>query len=367
MARTGPNQDVNDPTTIIDVAYQYQQKSDDFGDLLAQSLAENPNVDGDPIVDVTIPFKMANGSTQFIRGVDIDFSDGTYSYDTTLVANANILTYVDLAERFREYWATLNSVIDQVNDFDSTRETAIEPRGPFVIDFLSGRTRTHGSFGGTEYDQFFYTHVPSESFPEPTWNGFGPTDYNQITYPELLSELSLINLTRDLASSQSWETDYRYDQFIDTFGSVRNASVRFTKHEDFAPPIEQQYVQFHNSSDSTITISMSMSVVAVFDTRFGAGIGSWAEIDDLNVYPDPFGGFKSLLPSYLNQGGELLSPGGTLNFSDTREVEIPPGKSAFVGCFASGGTTFGNIATVGTVSVSLTLEDEAIALEVSVV
>ncbi|KKN98917.1 hypothetical protein LCGC14_0141620 [marine sediment metagenome] len=367
MARVGPNQDINDPTTIIDVAYQYQQQSNDFGDLLAQSLSQNPNATGDPIVDIVIPLRMEDGSTQFIRGVDISFSDNVHSYDTTLVASANILTYIDLAERFREYWNTLNNVVDQVNDFDYTIETTIDPIGPTVSHPGTGQTRTHGSLGGTEYNEYSYTYSPLVSLSEPTWHGFGPTDYNQITYPELLSQLSIINLTRSLSSLITWETNYWYDKFSDSSGSLRSGSARFTKHEQYAPPISQQYIQFYNSGDITITISISMSIVSTFDTRFAASIASWAEIDDLNVYPNPFAGTKSLLSSYIIQSQELLSPGGTISLSDTRDVDIPPGKSAFVGCFGSSGTTFGGVATVGTISVSLTLEDETITHAVSVV
>ena len=102
--RVGPNQDINNPETLIALAYVFQRQSDDAGDLLAQYNAQNPDITSGPtIIDVSIPFIKTDGSTQLLHGDSIEPSGDTFSYNTNLVSNSTIVTYVDLAERFRDY------------------------------------------------------------------------------------------------------------------------------------------------------------------------------------------------------------------------------------------------------------------------
>lgn len=357
MARIGPNQDINDPTTIIQTAFEYQQKSDSAGNFLAQFNARNPNVTGSPIIDISIPFKMEDGYTQFLEGSNIDLDDEKYIYDENLVSNSTLVTYVDLAERFRIYWATLNNVLDQLDDYSYLQETDIDPEGPFVV-IIGGNTRTHGSLGGIAYDQESYYHLPSGSLSTPAWTGVGPTNYNQLTYPQLLNELYAIDIQQS-SSSAIWDTIYWYDKNVDNSGDVRGATAFFGK-ERIISPIDQQYIQFHNGGSSAIEIEMSINISATIDSRFSTSYSSWAEIDDINSYPDPFGGLKSLLSSYISYTEEKLSPGGTTTLSTTRTIEIPPGKSAFVGCGAGAGTSFGTIITVGTVDIIIILNGETL-------
>ncbi len=355
MTRSGPNQDVNDPATIIDLAYQYQQDSDDKGNLLAQSNAQNPNVSGTAIIDISIPFKKTDGSTELLQGSSIDY-DEEYTYDSDLVADSTIVTYVDLAERFRDYWETLNNVLNQLNDYDYLQENDIDPTGPFTTVFPGSIIRTHGSLTGIAYEQDSYSHSPAASLSTPAWTGIGPTNYNQLTYPQLLSTLPPIEVQRNV-SGIMWDTNYWYDKYSDTSGSVVGANARFGKDEDWLPPLAQEYVQFYNNGPTTMDISLSIDITATFDVLFTTSYYSFAEINDINVYPDPLNGNKALLPSFIAHSELKPNPGGTTVLSTTRTIEIPPGKSAFIGCGASASTTFGGLDTV---NISLVLNGKTL-------
>lgn len=362
MGRTGPNQDINDPTTIIDLAYNFQQLSNSYGDFFQQSQSQNPNTSGSPIVDISIPFEMSDGSTKLLQGSDIDYIDG-YIYDSGLISNAHIGTYIYLAEIFRDYWETLNSVLDQLNDYDYLQEDDIDPEGPTIVDLMFG-TRIHGSLGGIAYNNGSYSHSPPASFSIPIWDGVGPTDYNQLTYPQLLTQLQTLDLLQRNVSQKIWDTIYWYDKFSDADGDVKSVSAIFGKSREYVPPLNQQYVQIYNYGSGTIDIELYTTITATFYTRFSTSISSWAEIDDINSYPDPFGGFKYLLSSWMSETVEKLAPGGTTTLSNTRIIEIPPGKSAFIGGGAGAGTTFG---IGGTVDITIVLNDKTLTHSVNVV
>lgn len=359
MARVGPNQDINDPTTIIALTYDFQQQSNNYGNFLAQSIAQNPNTTGSPIINVSIPFKLTDGSTQLLEGSNIELSESIYIYNENLVSNATLITYINLAERFRDYWATLNNILAQLYDYDYLIEIDIDPEGPATGILPGGEIRIHGSLGGTSYNQFSYSHSPSSPLSIPTWIGNGLTNYNQLTYPQLSGILQSINISRS-ASEIGWDTIYWYDKSSDASGSVRGSSANFGKHEDNAPPLNEQYIQIYNNESTTMEISLSIDISATFDSRFSTSYASWAEIDDIDVYPNPFGGFKNLLSSYISHNEEKLSPGGTTILSTTRTIEIPPGKSAFIGGRTGAGTTFGDFITIGTVNITIILNDQTL-------
>ena len=347
MARIGPNQDINDPETIINLAYLYQQMSDAKGDFLAQSNAQNPNAEGSPIVNVSIPFKILDGSTELLFGSDILVDDGEFVYDTDLVSTATIVTYVDLAERFRDYWSTLNNVLGQLADFDFLQEEDIDPEGPFTVTIPTSQLYTRGTQGGTSHDHTSYSHSPTEPVETPEWDGVGPTDYNQLTYPQLLSALADVGTTRSEITT-SWDTIYHYLTLVDSFGNRRAVEAFFGNDGTFVfHTQEQQYVQFHNLGPSILTITLTADAAGTFQEDSSGGevtVGSWAEINDINVFPDPFLGQVVLLPSFLSSQAET-GPGSdpedfpkSVSVSHSRSVQIPPGKSAFIGCMAKSET-----------------------------
>ena len=240
MSRVGPNQDINDPTTIIDLAYQYQQDSEDKGNLLAQFNAQDPSVSGSPIVNISIPFKKIDGSTELLEGSDISY-DGSYSYDTSLVANSTLVTYVSLAERFRVYWETLNDVLDQLGDYDYSQESGVNPEGPYEAP-RSGFSHFVGSYGGITFAETSYSHLPSSKLDTPTWSGSGPINYNQNTYPQLLHELNGVSGQRSL-TEETWDTIYWYYKNIADSPFAGQGVTRFG-----VPPSIQAISEFSSLS-----------------------------------------------------------------------------------------------------------------------
>lgn len=357
MARVGPNQDINDPTTIVDVLREFHITSLGAADFLASSNAQNPNVRNfSPLIEVSIPFQKVDGSTQLLLGSLSGVAD-TLILNSDLIFNSVINTYINLAERFRDYWEIFNNVLDQLNDFDFLGTTEIEEEET-TVNLGGGQTRIHGSLGGTANTFSEFSHSPPQSLLTPDWTGDGPTDYNQNTYPQLITEVRKLNIQRTVLQ-RKWDTIYWFGKFTDGSGSVRSASARFGKSESFGPPLNEQYIQIHNSGLSIIEIELSLEISASFNTRFSAVLTSWAEIGDINVFPDPFGGFKFSLDSFISESQELLAPGGTINLDATRTVEIPPGKSVFMGCTAGASTTFGG-SSIASVDITLILDNQTI-------
>ena len=356
MTRVGPNQDIIDPTTIIQLALKYQEQSDGLGIFLAKSIAQDLGATGPPIVDIFIPFSKSDGSIELLHAKDITKVDGELIYDKNLVSGSVINTYISLAELFRDYWDIMNSILDQLSDWSTTDITDIDPEDPFVVD-IAGGTLTHGSLGGILYDKLSVSYLPSSSLPTPTWTGIGPTNYDYTTYPQLLSELFSVSQPGEV---DSWETVYWYSQFVDNTGGQRSAESQFGKTEDFFP-IDKQYVQFFNDQSFPVNISLSISMSATFTTNASIIIQSWTEIGDRNDYPNPFLGQKSLLSSYLSQAQFVGVGGGLMSLSSSRTIEIPPGKSAFIGSRGAGFTGVWDGGT-GLVSITLVLDGKELTL-----
>ncbi len=344
MARTGPNQDINDPTTIVDLAYQYQQSSDEFGILLAKSNTENPDASGLPIVNVSIPFKMVNGSTQFILGSSIDFDSG-YIYDTALVSNATILTYIDLAERFREYWELLRSSLLLLNNFETLDESSVDEIPPTGMPgSLTGYTS--GSLGGTQFE-LETTSFSVDVIDTPTWFGYGPTNYNQNTYPQLLSELDQLQGSANSVSQLIDEVYYWVDVkqettlhpiTLNTLIVAGNIFARVSPSVAFTEAI--QIPNFSDTESKTVNLTGSTSYVRTASSTNpsdiftsvdeGISIESRVAIDEHNT------DLSSLSPVVESDSDEIVSgfyappDSVSISVSHDREIIIPPNKSAFI-------------------------------------
>lgn len=340
MARVGPNQDINDFDTILSTANSYQTLSATHGILVAQSAAENPSASGPPIVDISIPLKMSDGSTQLLDAADIGSPEVG-----ELVSNATIITYVDLPERFREYWELLNASLGEIVDYKSLNEEDIDPE----IIFPGGGPLSQpelGTLGGTDFTLTTQTFFPPNREPRPTpeWIGEGPANYNSLTWPQLLSELGSIAMAGGIINVISFEENYRY--LISTIerganiGSWSDVGVNFSEGS--------RSVQIYNPSlSSFITVGYSVTtresaIARVIDpdpdpsfpdeVSVGAIAESWAEIRTLNNYPSGVMGVH--YPSYQRVSDFDIAGTGsvvTVSVSIVDSVEIPPGKSAFIG------------------------------------
>lgn len=369
MTRTGPNQDINDPTSMIEVAWGYQQVSNNLGDVLTQYNTGNLIAEGNPIVDVSIPLRIADGTTTLLAGTSIGYDgDGGYIYNSGLVSIATIATYVNLAERFREYWSIMNDVLDQLNNFTLLTEEEIDPVGPFVSYPPGGATRILGSFGGTDYTKKTYSHAtptdpdPVESRPIPEWAGAGPVNYSHLTYPQLYSALNDINAYRITIASDSWDTTYWYDKYSDPVPSVIACQASFGQDEDFGPLFSNHYIQFYNDSKTVDrSISIDMSVSAFFDEAASISYGSTAEIGDVNDFPSDWYYNQS---SFIFDTKSISAGGGSESLTASRTVVIPPQKSAFIHIAARGASTFNP--SSASINISLSLDGETVTHSLSI-
>ena len=178
MARIGPNQDINDfgthlsigDETIMETANWFETVDNNHSLFVAQSAAQNIFATGPSLTSVSIPLKMFDGSTELLLG-DVDFK-GPFAVPSDrlkeLVPKATMVTYVNLPERFREYWEILNAVINSMHDYVVVDEEA-----------------------GTITSQFFLKQ-PGTPKSTPEWIGEGPANYDSRTWPQLIAEIRSI-------------------------------------------------------------------------------------------------------------------------------------------------------------------------------
>lgn len=356
--RVGPNQDVNNPTTLINLGYEFNRISEELGIALEIYNTKDLSASGDKITDIIIPLKLSNGNTSNYDTVNIDFIGGSFDYDKDLWGTATILTYVDLAETFRDYWDTLNNVLDTIaGPINSVTSTAGTTEGPIVINLGFGVIRTHGSIKVTDYTLTTFHFEPSGSFSTPTWLGEGPTNYTYQTYPQLLSQISLLEPSTTIDSFDSWDTTYWYDKFNDTTGSVIRCSVQFGKDRLFTSELEEEWVQIYNYEDTDIEvdISASISVTTSNGLSASAGVSSVAEIGDLNDFPD---GISSSFASFQSDSTSVGTEGGTASTSQSRTITVPSKKSVFIRVVSSAGTTFFFVGGSIQISAQVDIEDQ---------
>jgi len=337
MARVGPNQDINNPIDWIDIAYRLQVKSRAMGNHYAVSASQDPNVAGSPIVNVSVPLAMTDGSTYSFPSSDISFVGGQYVYDTNTIGNANILTYVNLAERFRGYWTSINAIIDTLSPFEYLIEEPIDPI-PETTGYLpSVGTINHGSLGGTSYSEKAYGFTPSSSNPIPEWTGEGPTDYNSSTYPQLSGAIDSLNVVMGVTDSNDWDTIYYYSKTTDILGSTRGAQATMGRIWPYGGLSEYIWIQIYNHESESVDVPISVSVSAYFDQAATLGGLSVAEIREINDYPT---GNPTLYPSFQQDSDSIPAGGGSASASHVRTVSIPAEKSAFIYARGSANSNF---------------------------
>lgn len=171
-SRIGPNQDINDPTDIIQTQTTFQETSIAIYNIL-----------NEPVLDIKIPVLLENGNTVQVGSGNIN--------DNPMWSGAIINTYIDLAEKFRDYWNDLNNLLGTLPN-----ETGI------IVDFISAYSGNPIIFSDIlasrtiEYRKYIMEHncytqqdlvaTPHEPLDEPIWSGIGPTFYNSGTYPQLI-------------------------------------------------------------------------------------------------------------------------------------------------------------------------------------
>ncbi len=359
MARTGPNQDINDPTTILEVNKFYYDKSVDFGDLKAISDSQDPDATGPPVTTVDIPLKLANGSTSLLDGSIVT---DEFTADDPNLSVSVINTYIDLAERFRNYWELLRQSIVSLADFATTTTTAIPaiPSSP-----VSGQAGfTSGALSSIQYD--YSAGVFEVDYPDtPTWSGHRPTDYNQNTYPQLLNELN--NLEASVNTSSSVEVDEVY-QWTNWFIESQGIPFAITRQINVSDTLSNLFtvdaVEIPNFS-STENLIVDLTADASYNRTVASGAliivteqvtsQSFVAMSGHNFSIGSLDFVEENITNY-NSPGVTSVLVTTLNASHTREIIVPPNTSAYIRVFA---TVWGDIessiggAMDGTSSVSI--------------
>lgn len=354
MIRVGPNQDINDPTDIIRVGHDYQVRSDNVGIMLARSDAQDPNASGLPIVDIAIPFRLEDGSTDFIFGADLSEPvSGVFDYDKDMVARANIVTYVNLPELFREYWYTIRGAISGITDFFDLA-TQEKPGFGDPDDIYLDEV---GILGTTESFYYLYTFIGTHS-TYPIWSGLGPIDYNSFTFTQLLNVGSRIAVGMVPLLQKEWDTNYWYEKQTTVFSDILSSYLGFGKFDSSPLPTDptNEFVQFHNPFPSSIVVSLSVSMSSIHTSgNFILEYDSWAEIDDLDVFPT---GSLASLGSFIQK--VVVTASATKTLTDTRNIVIPPGKSAFIKALAAD-NVFTSDSTPGSYDVTLILNGRSVS------
>lgn len=342
MARAGPNQDINNPTTMLEVGKTFYDKSVDFGILQAVSNTGNPNATGPPVTPITIPLKLFNGSTY---SLDCSRITDQFTVDESRLGQSVINTYIDLAERFRDYYEVLKASLIGLSDYYSESSTTISPIAsgstpPTPPDFM---THASGSFGGTSYDIdsiLFFTSYDDT----PVWSGNTPTNYNVNTYPQLLEAANSLDSSFIDNSDSAVDEVYWWDRYFGAeqgFGAFPPALATRIRLEDrfqATSGFPNDYIQIVNpspTSNKTIDISITADYTGLCNDAFA----SRSEVAQLSII---FGlgqhnDFASVSPSSVHQQQSFTgSFSGTRNINLTlaQEIIIPPKMSAFVKTYA---------------------------------
>ncbi len=340
MARIGPNQDINDPTTILEVGKLFYDKSVDFGILQAISDTGDPDSTGPPVIPITIPLKLEDGSIY-----DLDSSRITpeFTVDESRLRQSVLNTYIDLAELFRDYWSTLKDSLINLSDYHDVSSSVITPVASGSIPPTPPGFETHasGSFGGISYD--IDSILFSTDYPDtPIWSGHTPTNYNHNTYPQLLNVMNDLSGSFVDNSIDPVEEIYWWDRFFgakQSFGASAPAlATVFRLHDRFqlpsGPLSSRDFLQVVNPSDTDDKI-INISLTADYSGFCGDVFASRSESVSLTILSsiNDYNSFSSdnttsVFDSQSFEGS--FSGTRNINLSISKEVTIPPNKSVFI-------------------------------------
>ena len=336
MARVGPNQDINDPTTILEVGKHFYDKSVSIGILRAVSDTQNPYASGSPTPTIIIPLKIIDGSTYDLQCSRIT---DTFTVDELKLSQSVINTYINLAERFREYWELVRLNILSLTDFgtvDPTPVDAIPSTGTGDPHYTSG------SLGGTHYE-VMSTSFDTDVIDIPVGSGCGLTDYNYHTYPQLLNALSQLSASQNTAYYSVDEIYYWLKIQEETPDIPPHGNSRIMAYDSFPQVGAIQIPNFSHTTNKIVTLTGSASYNRTanlpaphFYTVYQESVRTKSEVAIDNHDTD----FSAL--SFITQEEQDNIPPGLYwwNFSvsiavnHNREIVIPPNKSAFIIFFA---------------------------------
>ncbi len=208
MARVGPNQDINDGTTLEDLRKVAEETSvwandhDEANSAITSIKATGIRVSpvNDRLIPISTLLQKQDGSSLAIDGFT---TSGTFvQSNLDEYEDAVINTYIDQAERFRGYYDSLVASARSWSPRSNGSISAITFSGvPIGVESGSlneGAITTNINYTQKDgYVGIIQSRIPSSI----DWSGSGPVNYNSGTYTQLINEFT--SLARTLSFSDS--------------------------------------------------------------------------------------------------------------------------------------------------------------------
>ncbi len=257
MARVGPNQDINDPSTLENLRLLVEDvsvRANDHNNAnagITETKSQGVKVDeaNTRLIPITTLLQKQDGSNLEITGFT---TSGTFKQDNIdQYPDSVINTYINQAERFRGYYDSIVSSVNSWSDRDN---------GPiYVTPFVQSRTGVSGlPFGDHEgfsetnlriAQKDGYAVIDQASIPTIIeWSGKGPNNYNANTYPQLTSTFT--NLRTKLSESSQPFLDIQQELTVGTY-SFASSTDGFSQSLDMFERVEwsnsvQKFAQTSN-------------------------------------------------------------------------------------------------------------------------
>jgi len=294
MARLGPDEQVNDPTVIINILGKVRIISDMIGALNKTSSDQDfdltttggttgstaavvPGTFSPIISSPSIPIQLEVGGTStygsdYASALPLIFSlfDSVGNVGSQTPFTEGILdTYSFLPELFRTWWSDLNSALS-MTDFEGVNNTSSNPAGVLSTGCNDG---LGGDFTGAKLISdstrvvdstiFDYSVVSFsiqgdsvvQSQPQPSWVGEGPSSYFDTTFPQIRDALDDITPTVSVVANEDNTQDYisAYSAIVSALPSPTGTGAPKRASLDLDVTI------FNTSPSSSMSVSFSAS------------------------------------------------------------------------------------------------------------
>lgn len=202
MTRIGPNQDINDPTTLEELRRYTEEaavRANDHNNAynsITENKSINPSIHPDNIriIPISTLLSKIDGSKIEISGFT---ASGTYKQENIdLYTESVINTYINQPERFRNYYDNLISIINSWSDRDNSHPvtTTYTDTITTIADLINDHDGYARSLVGFQQKDGYVTVDKSAIPTSIDWSGSGPTNYNSGTYPQLTSAMNGIGV-----------------------------------------------------------------------------------------------------------------------------------------------------------------------------
>lgn len=331
MARVGPNQDINDPTILEDLRLIVEQvavKINDHNNAflgLTEVKATIPLYDNNNtrIIPITTLLKKQDGSSISVSGFT---TSGTFTQNNIqLYTESTINTYINQAERFKDYYNIFSGYIDSWSNRDNGP--------PLTSQFIGYRNAISGLSSGlhegiaqsniTIQQKDGYVSADSTKLPIVIlWSGIGPTNYNANTYPQLMSvfnDLSIITTEQTMPfldvnsvlSLGTYDGSDKNDGFLKAVGLLERTDWR---------SLWQKFIQMSNFLPSKSDLDIPLGIINSNFFKIPVMISNFSNVSQTIPYSatitmTPRNSlnriFQTFHPGFVNKRITILGPGSS--------------------------------------------------------